>query len=427
MKTLGHIHFHKEILPLFDYAPHESSREVLTRLLSGPPGSPEEVLLRQDILKGLTLQKDRCVSLAYGGAELHECRSYLTDIEDRRLKKTPLKQRIYFLFRKAERNKERSRLGHLFIYLHKVNQAYFHRLDEEAFPVSFSRKIVALKAMLSSLEVEKYQAIARRRGFTVPEMFRLSGMLYQKMKNGDWAIFWEDLFLFEAYLSISQGIMRHHLRFPEFVETGLVITEFYHPSLKDPVKNNLVVANNVTLITGPNMSGKSTLLKSIWLCVYLAHLGLAVPAEKCQLCFFDTISIAINLEDDIEEGYSHFMAEVKSVKAVALEASRSKRCFAVFDELFRGTNVEDALAISKTTIEGFTHFPDSMFFISTHLHQLRELLGPQKISTRYIECLLVDGRPAFTYTLREGWSDLKIGQIIFEQEGLNAIFNHPPL
>jgi DNA mismatch repair protein MutS len=170
------------------------------------------------------------------------------------------------------------------------------------------------------------------------------------------------------------------------------------------------------------MSGKSTLLKAIGLCVTLAHLGLAVPAEKCELAWFDVISIAINLNDDILNGYSHFMTEVMSLKNVLLQARENRRCFAVFDELFRGTNPEDALAISNRTIRGLTQFEQSCFFISTHLHQLKEnTRANRNIRTHYIDCRLVRNKPVFTYNLREGWSDLRIGQIIFEQEGLNDL------
>ena len=121
------------------------------------------------------------------------------------------------------------------------------------------------------------------------------------------------------------------------------------------------------------------------------------------------------------------MSEIKVLKNVVFEATHSKKCFAIFDELFRGTNVEDALVLSGTTILGLTQFAGSCFFISTHLHQLREGL-PEKdgrIGVYCIECQLEKGRPVFTYKLRSGWSDLKIGQIIFDQEGLNELLKVP--
>jgi DNA mismatch repair protein MutS len=83
------------------------------------------------------------------------------------------------------------------------------------------------------------------------------------------------------------------------------------------------------------MSGKSTLLKSVSLCVYLGHNGLAVPASKAIMPFFSTISVAINLTDSIVSGYSYVMSEIIALKNVLAEARENKQCFAVFDELFR--------------------------------------------------------------------------------------------
>ena len=138
------------------------------------------------------------------------------------------------------------------------------------------------------------------------------------------------------------------------------------------------------------MSGKSTLLKAVSLCVYLGHTGLAVPASKATMPFFSTISVAINLTDSIVSGYSHFMSEIITLRNVLIEAAGSNKCFAVFDELFRGTNIEDALEISSATLKGLTIFTYSLFIISTHLHQLKDLeeIKQAKIATHFIECRL---------------------------------------
>ncbi len=198
---------------------------------------------------------------------------------------------------------------------------------------------------------------------------------------------------------------------------------FYHPLVKNSVRNNLTANKNVILLTGPNMSGKSTLLKAVSLCVYLGHTGLAVPASKATMPFFSTISVAINLTDSIVSGYSHFMSEIITLKNVLIEAAGTNKCFAVFDELFRGTNIEDALEISSATIKGLTKFTNSLFIISTHLHQLKDLeeIRQARVATHFIECSLKENTPVFTYKLRDGWSDLKLGRILFEREGLNKM------
>jgi DNA mismatch repair protein MutS len=106
---------------------------------------------------------------------------------------------------------------------------------------------------------------------------------------------------------------------------------------------------------------------------------------------------------------------------VVAQATGNSKCFAVFDELFRGTNIEDAVEISTTTIKGLRACKNSIFFISTHLHQLKQLeeVNSDKIDSLYIDCELKDDTPLFNYQLKKGWSDLKVGRILFEREGLN--------
>nr|WP_255487955.1 AAA family ATPase [Pontibacter sp. KCTC 32443] len=193
-----------------------------------------------------------------------------------------------------------------------------------------------------------------------------------------------------------------------------------------PVKNSVAIdaVQNVVLLTGPNMSGKSTLLKAISLCVYLARIGFPVPASACTVPFFQTIAVAINLNDNLHDGYSHFMAEINNLKSV-LEATHSgMKCFAVFDEIFRGTNVDDALEITRATIDGLATKKGSCFWVSTHLLQLEEQLSSdnrESVQKYCIECLLQNGTPTFTYKLQHGWSQLKIGKIFFEKEGLGKL------
>lgn len=165
------------------------------------------------------------------------------------------------------------------------------------------------------------------------------------------------------------GILAHNFKFPKIGGSTLALTDFYHPLLKSPVKNNLHTSSNVILLTGPNMSGKSTLLKAIGISVYLASLGFAVPASTAIIPLYNNIDVFINLNDDLQSGYSHFMTEIINLKGVIQQAEKNVG-FAIFDELFRGTNIDDALEISQTTLKGMLNFPNSLFFVSSHLHQL---------------------------------------------------------
>ncbi|HTR32077.1 MAG TPA: hypothetical protein VMH27_22550 [Puia sp.] len=421
MLTIHDLHFQNEIVPLFDHVYNEHARDVLLQWMTDRPSSVDEIYSRQSILKALIRHGHLFRPFAYTRTEFHETFSYLKEIGAR--------DKSNFLFSRSRRSREIGQLSNLFIFFHKIDEAWFQSIRIAELPEEFQTRVTRIRRIFEDLEVAGNHGIVRSRSLTAAELPRLTRTIKEKVRNGEIDAFWNDFFFFEACLSLAKGIVKHQFHFPTFIDEGLSIKRFYHPLIHNPVVNDIEVTETVTLITGPNMSGKSTLLKSIGLCVTLAHLGLAVPAEKCELAWFDVISIAINLNDDILNGYSHFMTEVMSLKNVLLQAREPRRCFAIFDELFRGTNPEDALAISRRTINGLTQFKYSCFFISTHLHQLKEsAVTNPGVSMHYIDCQLNRNKPVFTYTLREGWSDLRIGQIIFEQEGLNELLSdsvHP--
>jgi DNA mismatch repair protein MutS len=414
MLTIHDLHFNNEIVPLFDHVYNEYARDVLLQWMTDRPSSVGEIYARQAILKALMKHDHLYRPFAYTRTEFHESYSYLKEIGAR--------EKTSFLFSRSRRSREIGQRSNLFIFLHKIDEAWFRALRITDFPDEFRPTISRIRQLFEDLEVQRNYDIVHTRGLAATELPRLTRLIKDKVGNGEVDAFWNAFFFFEACLSLAKGIVKHQFQFPSFIEEGLSIKGFYHPLIHNPVLNNIKVTETVTLITGPNMSGKSTLLKAIGICVALAHLGLAVPAEKCELAWFDVISIAINLNDDILNGHSHFMTEVMNLKHVLLQARETRRCFAIFDELFRGTNPEDALAISNRTIRGLTQFKHSCFFISTHLHQLKEsTLANKNVRTHFIDCQLVRNKPVFTYSLREGWSDLRIGQIIFEQEGLNEL------
>lgn len=393
---------------------NEYARDALLQWMSDRPGSVDEIFARQAILKALLRHEHLFRPFAYSLTEFHETHSYLKEVGAR--------DRTSFVFPRGRRSREVGQMTNLFVFFSKVYEAWFRSLNVSEFPPEFQSTILQIRSFLDELDVHDNHERIRTRGISSTDMGRFCRQLQHKARTGEIDVFWNNFFFFEACLSLAKGIQKHRFTFPRFQDDGLSISGFYHPLINNPVVNDITVNEAVTLITGPNMSGKSILLKSIGLCVTLAHLGLGVPAESCKLPYFDVIFISINLNDDILSGYSHFMTEVINVKSVVLQARENRRCFAIFDELFRGTNPEDALAISRRTIRGLTQFKHSHFFISTHLHQLKEsTLANKQVRTHFIECQLIRNKPVFTYSLRDGWSDLRIGQILFEQQGLNEL------
>jgi DNA mismatch repair protein MutS len=128
--------------------------------------------------------------------------------------------------------------------------------------------------------------VVNKNKFRIRHIVELIMIITEKIGTGEAAAFWKRWFLFEAYLSIGTGTVKHSLIFPAFDDTDFSMEGFFHPVLKNSVKNNFTAYRQVILLTGPNMYGKSTLLKALVLCVYLAHVGLAVPASKAPELVF---------------------------------------------------------------------------------------------------------------------------------------------
>ncbi|MBX2924575.1 MAG: hypothetical protein KF746_20405 [Chitinophagaceae bacterium] len=422
MINIKDLHFKEDILPLLDFLNNDHSLDVMISVFTTIPSTLEEIKERQGILKGLIAQAKMPVLPAYGRAEFNEVYSYINHFNN--LSSTGHTW-FGFLLNKKKRYAEAGRLTQAVLLLNKIRKSYFGLLNPSSFPVGFGQKIRSLSSFLSGLQLETYEHLSREKGLSIKDILHLTTVIHSNAGNGNWENFWNDLFLLEAYMSVATGIQKKGFQFPEFSDNEFEIQGLYHPLLKDPVKNDLPLNKNISLLTGPNMSGKSTLLKAVGLCVYMAHLGLGVPADYCKIPWFHTISVAIHHTDDIGNGYSHFMTEIKTLKQVLTDAVEGKSCFAVFDELFSGTNIEDAIDLSHRTLKGMTRFKKSYFIVSTHLHQLRDIAPgiDGDIHALYIDYRLDEGKPGYTYQLKQGWCDLKLGKIIFEQEGLDKLLD----
>jgi DNA mismatch repair protein MutS len=414
-----------ELLPLFNYTHNAEAEAAVLRLLQELPPTVESVLEKQAVLRGFLASWSVLENFTYQRIQFQEVRTFLADVSSGRvaLETNQLKASVKLLFSEEARYQSRARYVQVVQFLHRLQQHYVHPLDLQVFPVGYRTQLLVLVRFLERFSLEDSSQAIQEDRFSVTRMVRFAQQLLAVTAE-ELTAFWEALYSFEAYWSVAKGIQSHALVFPTFQEEGFCLEEFYHPLLKQPVTNTLVLGptENVVVLTGPNMSGKSTSLKAVGVCVYLAHAGVGVPAARCELPYFESILIAINLRDSLRDGHSHFMAEIQNLKSVLHAAHGAGRTFAIFDELFRGTNVDDAMEITQATVRGLTGFRRSLFLVSTHLLELESQLPKGSgISTYCIECVLHNGLPVFSYRLKQGWSSLKIGRLLFEKEGLHAL------
>ena len=199
------------------------------------------------------------------------------------------------------------------------------------------------------------------------------------------------------------------------------VTDAINPILPAAVPNSFSFEHQACLcfLTGPNMAGKSTFLKTMGLMVYLSHLGFPVPAKNLKTTLFDGLFTTINLTDNLNLGFSHFYSEVHRVKEIALKINSDKHLLVIFDELFRGTNVKDAFDASLMIISALADIKGNLFFISTHLLEVAEELEKKEaIVFNCFESELVQQVPVYDYKLKSGVSSERIGIHIIQQEGI---------
>lgn len=233
----------------------------------------------------------------------------------------------------------------------------------------------------------------------------------------------DTLYMLDSLRSLGTMAKDEGLTFPIFTESGrrVRIEGLYHLFLENPVKNDVLFDDrqHLCFLTGPNMAGKSTCMKAFGVAVYLAHCGLPVPAARMELSVFKGLFTTINLSDNLSLGYSHYYNEVARVKYIVEQVRDLQNVVVVFDELFRGTNVKDAYDASCAVIGGLARLKYGVFMISTHIVEVAEFLKPfPSVCFRFFEIDMTTGEPRYTYCLREGVSDERIGMYILKKAGV---------
>ncbi|THU35988.1 DNA mismatch repair protein [Niastella caeni] len=239
------------------------------------------------------------------------------------------------------------------------------------------------------------------------------------------------LYHLDVYIAVAGIARKHDFVFPEATgndQASLYLEEVYHPQVANAVPNTLHMTpgNNVVFLTGANMAGKSTFMKSLGIALYLAHMGFPVPARKMTFSVRNGIFTTINLADDLSMGNSHFYAEVLRLKKVAQEMVLSKNLFIIFDELFRGTNVKDAYEATIAITEAFATRRNCMFVVSTHIVEAGEVLKERckGILFNYMPTTMRNNVPVYTYRLAPGITADRHGMVIINNEGILDIINN---
>ena len=165
------------------------------------------------------------------------------------------------------------------------------------------------------------------------------------------------------------------------------------------------------------MAGKSTFIKAVGAAVFLAHTGMGVPAKSMNLSLFDGLLSNINVVDNISKGESYFYNEVQRIKKTIIKINDGRKWLILIDELFKGTNIKDAMKCSTVVIEGLIKIKNTLFILSTHLYEIgEELKNYPNIDFKYFETIVSDDQLIFNYNLKNGVSNDRLGYLILKRE-----------
>lgn len=220
-----------------------------------------------------------------------------------------------------------------------------------------------------------------------------------------------DCYYAMSSLCSEQGYVR-----PIFTEKDVNIVQGRHPILDKMMKEKRYVANDlvmndeneILIITGPNMGGKSTYMRQVALNVVLAQMGCFVPCKKCEIPLFDKIFTRIGASDDILSGQSTFMVEMSEANHALTFAT--EKSLILFDEIGRGTSTYDGMALAQSMIEYIATCIHAKTLFSTHYHELTSLEESIPcVKNVHVEVHEEDDHVTFMYRVKKGKADRSYG------------------
>jgi DNA mismatch repair protein MutS len=228
----------------------------------------------------------------------------------------------------------------------------------------------------------------------------------------------------DCLLSFANIASEHNYVKPTFNDNREVtIIEGRHPVLEtiisdEYVKNDVIINSyNTILITGPNMSGKSTYMRELALIAIMAQIGSFVPADSANLMIFDQIFTRIGASDDLLSGQSTFMVEM--LEANYAISNATKNSLILFDELGRGTSTFDGMALAQSIIEYVHEKIGCAMLFSTHYHELCELEHKLKhLKNVHVSAKEYKGGIVFLHKVIDGGADKSYGINVAQLAGL---------
>jgi DNA mismatch repair protein MutS len=233
-----------------------------------------------------------------------------------------------------------------------------------------------------------------------------------------------DVFCSLAEVAARNGYVR------PVVDDGdeIIVRDGRHPVVEEMLGSGAFVPNDIDIsagenqvivLTGPNMAGKSTYLRQVALIVLLAQMGSFVPAAEARIGSVDRLFSRVGALDDISTGRSTFMVEM--LETAAILHNSTPRSLLIFDEIGRGTSTYDGMAIARAVVEFVHNRPDAAArcLFATHYHELTELASVlSRVKNHHVAVTEEEGRVVFLHRILPGGADRSYGVHVAQLAGM---------
>ena len=271
--------------------------------------------------------------------------------------------------------------------------------------------VLNAEARQAELEAELFRELCRQVGEAAPRLREIAAAIAH----------------LDVVVALAEAAARYRYVRPELVdEDVLEIRGGRHPVVEQALAGRFVPNDvmldeegRILILTGPNMAGKSTLLRQVALIVLMAQIGSFVPADRARLRPVDRIFTRIGAHDELAAGRSTFMVEMSETAYILHQATTES--LVVLDEIGRGTSTYDGLAIAWAVAEYLHNHPKRRpkVLFATHYHELTALAAYlPRVRNAHMAVAEVEGRIVFLYQVRPGGADRSYGIHVAELAGL---------
>jgi DNA mismatch repair ATPase MutS len=416
--------FHSEeefsIFHKLNFTKTEEGKDWLYRFFKNPFSDAKLIVETQNIVRRILENETEWPTSISNGTIMVITRFYESSIDIIPSSPNLMEAITYKVFHAPDFSLVRYSLIHFADFLRGMKMLT-ELFDNDTTPPTLRRFIIRAKDLIERSLAADLAATSPNIKFSYTDTVRFGKFIRYDYKNN----LYELISIFgrlDAWYSMAMAMKTYNLSLPAVNENAhpfINAKGLYHVLLPAPVPYDIDmnIESNFIFLTGANMAGKSTFIKAVGSAVFLAHLGMGVPATEMSLTVFDGLLSNINVVDNIVKGESYFFNEVQRIKNTLLKINDGRKWLVLIDELFKGTNVQDAMKCSSTVVKGLIKISSSLFILSTHLYEIgEELKAYPNISFKYFETAVLEDQLKFSYQLIDGISNDRIGYVILKRE-----------